>query len=99
ISADNPAAVIDCDIAALAPGQDAVCSANLTITQDDVETGEVAFTSSVTANAPAGTDPATVNASRKLTIPTANTPDIVLRNNAAEDSKLVPGQPVEFTMT
>src|SRR5699024_10052840 len=69
------------------------------VTQDDVEAGTATVTISITANAPAGTDPAMVDASDELTIPTANTPAISLQNTPAEGSELVPGQPVSFTMT
>ncbi|HVL22693.1 MAG TPA: hypothetical protein VM450_01330 [Thermomicrobiales bacterium] len=85
-------------IPALAPGEAATCDGTYMVVQEDVEAGSFANTARVTANAPRGTDPATVSASANGSVPTDNTPGLTLQNNAYEGSRLLPGQTVTFAM-
>jgi uncharacterized repeat protein (TIGR01451 family) len=107
VTHDNRSVRVDCGIpggavtngiSSLAPGEKHTCTATYTVQQEDVETGKVTNTTRVSADAPGGTEPATVTASDETTVPTNNTPGITLRKNAQSNAMLMPGNTYQYTL-
>ncbi len=84
------------DVTELAPGDVATGTATYTLTQADVDAGEVENTASATGTPPTG-DPVTDDDT--FTVPLAAGPSIELVKNGALDGNAVAGDTVTYTFT
>lgn len=92
-------AALTCDQTApvsLAPGGVLTCSADYTITQADVDSGQLSNTATLAASAPGGVQ---VPATDTVVLPAAQSADLTLTKSASVASVAAVGDPVEYTFT
>ncbi|GAA1236329.1 hypothetical protein GCM10009588_12480 [Microbacterium phyllosphaerae] len=82
----------------LAPGDQLICSLDYTVTQDDVDAGELANTATVTGSGPEGTEPPTSTPST-VELPAPANPSLSLAKSTDATTVSEAGQIVSYTFT
>ncbi|MFN8195561.1 MAG: GEVED domain-containing protein [Nocardioidaceae bacterium] len=91
---DPLAGTVTCPAGSLAPGETATCTASYTLTQADVDAGEVVNTATATGTDPHGTD---VSDTDTLTTPVPAEPSISLDKQAGVPSGNTAGDTIAYT--
>lgn len=95
-SGSGPDPEITCPATALAPGAAVTCSATYTVTQADVDTGQIENTAVATGTPPGG---ATVDSNESTAVFTPRrTPAISLSKSASPSAVTADGQEVDYTL-
>ena len=88
------AGAVSCPAAILAPGEHTICAAAYTVTQDDVDAGEVLNSATATGTSPGGAD---VTAEDSITTSLEATPLISLVKSADTAGPVATGDPINYT--
>ena len=95
ISVDDPkVGTVTCPVTVLAPGESTTCTATYTLTQADVDAGEVVNMATATGTDPKGTE---VTAEDTTTTPIASEPVITLDKQAGVPTGATAGSTIEYT--
>jgi uncharacterized repeat protein (TIGR01451 family) len=86
------------DTAALAPGEQLICSLVYTVTQDDVDAGTLSNTATATGVGPAGTEPPVSDGSR-VDLPAPANPAVTLVKSTDAVTIAAAGQTIEYSFT
>jgi len=92
---DDLVAAVSCPLTSLAPGQSMICSANYTVTQDDVNNGSVTNNASAAADLPDGTALPPVPGA--AVVDGTQTPSLTLDKQAVDTSYAAVGDVLEYT--
>ncbi|MGV8848839.1 MAG: beta strand repeat-containing protein [Propionibacteriaceae bacterium] len=92
--ADPKISSVACPVISLTPGASTTCTATYTLTQADVDAGQVANTATVTGHPPTGTS---VTATDSVTTPIAASPKVAIDKQAGAPSGTAAGATIPYT--
>lgn len=96
-SGSGDLSAVTCPTGALPPGADITCTATYTVTQADVNAGELTNTATVTGDVPDGTDPITPVPSNEVTVGTDPLPLLEVTKTADVKQVTKAGQKVTYS--
>ncbi|MFF7294237.1 DUF6923 family protein [Microbacterium sp. NPDC008134] len=87
---------VDCPVATLPTGEQTVCTATYTLTQDDVDAGSVT-NSAVAGGTPPGDDTPMTSDPSTVTIPSIAAPGLTVEKTASTESLITAGQEITYS--